>query len=86
MEGSEGSASSSGSPPVNSVAWLDALLRQKCGVPSLHPHQLAHGKDLVDGRELVLVLKTGGGKSIILSAALLAAHARSSVPNHSQQY
>ncbi|KAJ7924813.1 hypothetical protein B0H13DRAFT_1863675 [Mycena leptocephala] len=63
-------------PPVNSLPWLDNLLRQKCGIPSLYPHQLAHGKDLNDGRELFLVIATGLGKSIVLFAPLIAAQAR----------
>ncbi|KAJ7835630.1 hypothetical protein B0H13DRAFT_2369235 [Mycena leptocephala] len=73
MEVSEDTATD---PPVNSLPWLDNLLRQKCGIPSLYPHQLAHGKDLNDGRELFLVIATGLGKSIVLFAPLIAAQAR----------
>ncbi|KAJ6614662.1 hypothetical protein B0H10DRAFT_2044250, partial [Mycena sp. CBHHK59/15] len=61
------------SAPVNSSAWLDALLWEKCRVPSLYPHQLAHSKDLNDGRDMVLVLATGLGKTLILHAPLIAA-------------
>ncbi|KAJ7855693.1 P-loop containing nucleoside triphosphate hydrolase protein, partial [Mycena leptocephala] len=45
-------------------------------IPSLYPHQLAHGKDLNDGHELFLVVATGLGKSIVLFAPLIAAQAR----------
>ncbi|KAK6977141.1 nucleoside triphosphate hydrolase protein [Favolaschia claudopus] len=62
--------------PVNSWPWLDTLLRQKCGILSLHPHQLDHSKDLVDGRDLFLVIATGQGKSVVLYAPLIAAQAR----------
>ncbi|KAJ6626498.1 hypothetical protein B0H10DRAFT_2185737 [Mycena sp. CBHHK59/15] len=55
---------------------FDLLLRQKCGVPSLYPHQLVHGKDLNDRREIFLVIATGLGKSIVLFAPLIAAQAR----------
>ncbi|KAJ6463097.1 P-loop containing nucleoside triphosphate hydrolase protein [Mycena vulgaris] len=76
MEGSDATVPAFISHPVNSVAWLEALLRQKCGLPSLYPHQLAHGKDLNDGRDLFLVIATGLGKSIVLFAPLIAAQAR----------
>ncbi|KAJ7306176.1 P-loop containing nucleoside triphosphate hydrolase protein [Mycena albidolilacea] len=76
MEGSGGQATLSPDPSVNSRAWLNDLLRQKCGVPSLYPHQLDHGKDLNDGRDLFLVIATGLGKSIVLFAPLIAAQAR----------
>ncbi|KAF7341572.1 Nucleoside triphosphate hydrolase protein [Mycena sanguinolenta] len=62
--------------PVNSRAWLDSLLRQKCGVPSLYPHQLDHAIDLNNGRDLFLVIGPGHGKSIVLFAPLIAAQAR----------
>ncbi|KAJ7208400.1 hypothetical protein C8J57DRAFT_1201247 [Mycena rebaudengoi] len=62
--------------PVNSRAWLDSLLRQKCGLPSLYPHQLDHGNlDLNDGSDLFLVIAPGLGKSIVLFALLIAAQA-----------
>ncbi|KAJ7867729.1 P-loop containing nucleoside triphosphate hydrolase protein [Mycena olivaceomarginata] len=73
---SEGSAQPYTDQPVNSRAWLDSLLREKCGVPSLFPHQLDHGKDLNDGRDLFLVIAPGLGKSIVLFAPLIAAQAR----------
>jgi superfamily II DNA helicase RecQ len=77
MEGSGGQATLSPDPSVNSRAWLNDLLRQKCGVPSeLYPHQLDHGKDLNDGHDLFLVIATGLGKSIVLFAPLIAAQAR----------
>ncbi|KAJ6610162.1 hypothetical protein B0H10DRAFT_1638125, partial [Mycena sp. CBHHK59/15] len=59
-----------------SSAWLDVLLREKCRVPSLYPHQLAHSKDLNDGRDVVLVLATGLGKTVILHAQVIAAQER----------
>ncbi|KAJ7854440.1 P-loop containing nucleoside triphosphate hydrolase protein [Mycena olivaceomarginata] len=62
--------------PINSRAWLESLLRQKCGVPSLYPHQLDHGRDLNDGHDVFLVIAPGLGKSIVLFAPLIAAQAR----------
>ncbi|KAJ7215743.1 P-loop containing nucleoside triphosphate hydrolase protein, partial [Mycena rebaudengoi] len=56
--------------------WLDALLREKCRIPYVYQHQLVHGKDLVDGHDLFLVIATGKGKTIILHAPLIAAQAR----------
>ncbi|KAJ7085300.1 hypothetical protein C8R44DRAFT_721701 [Mycena epipterygia] len=76
MEGPEGTIPPSDGPPGNSREWLDALLRQKCGIPSLYPHQLEHGIDLNEGRDLFLVIATGLGKSIVLFAPLIAAQAR----------
>ncbi|KAJ7660021.1 P-loop containing nucleoside triphosphate hydrolase protein [Mycena olivaceomarginata] len=76
MDASEGPAQPYTDHPVNSRAWLDSLLRQKCGVPSLYPHQLDHGKDLNEGRDLFLVIAPGLGKSIVLFAPLIAAQAR----------
>ncbi|KAJ7840469.1 P-loop containing nucleoside triphosphate hydrolase protein [Mycena leptocephala] len=60
----EGPAEPCTDHPVNSRAWLESLLRQKCGVPSLYPHQIDHGKDLNEG------------KRIVLFAPLIAAQAR----------
>lgn len=63
-------------PAVNSKEWLEALLREKCGYPQLRDYQLQHGLDLIHGRDLVLVVRPGGGKTTIMLAPLLAAQAR----------
>ena len=63
-------------PEVNSCQWLDALLREKCKVPSLREHQLIHGMDLNNGKDLFLVIATSQGKTIVLHAPLIAAQAR----------
>ncbi|KAJ6572245.1 hypothetical protein B0H19DRAFT_1348338 [Mycena capillaripes] len=76
MDASEGPAEPYTDHPVNSRAWLENLLRQKCGVPSLYPLQLNHGKDLNDGHDVFLVIAPGLGKSIVLFAPLIAAQAR----------
>lgn len=63
-------------PAVNSKEWLEALLRDKCGYPQLRDYQLKHGLDLIHGRDLLLVVRPGGGKTTIMLAPLLAAQAR----------
>ncbi|KAI0687974.1 P-loop containing nucleoside triphosphate hydrolase protein [Cytidiella melzeri] len=63
-------------PAVNSKEWLAKLLREKCGYKELHDYQLQHGLDLINGRDLVLVVRPGGGKTTIMLAPLLAAQAR----------
>ncbi|KAJ7138471.1 P-loop containing nucleoside triphosphate hydrolase protein, partial [Mycena crocata] len=49
---------------------------QTCSFTDVHAHQLKHGKDLNDGRDLFLVAATGMGKSIILFSPLIAAQER----------
>ncbi|KAF5374008.1 hypothetical protein D9615_009902 [Tricholomella constricta] len=61
---------------VNTPEWLDQILRKQCRVPSLRPHQLRHGMDLVNGKDLFLVIATSQGKTLVLHAPLIAAQAR----------
>lgn len=63
-------------PTVNSREWLENLLREKNGVEFVRSHQLDHGMDLVEGRDLFLVIATGMGKTAVLHAPLQAAQAR----------
>ncbi|KAJ6609791.1 hypothetical protein B0H10DRAFT_2225591 [Mycena sp. CBHHK59/15] len=72
MDASEGPAQPYTDHPVNSRAWLDSLLRQKCGVPSLYPHQVDHGKDLNDGRDLFLARGERGIAFMIVPTKVLA--------------
>ncbi|KAI0692913.1 hypothetical protein BC835DRAFT_1306977 [Cytidiella melzeri] len=62
-------------PAVNSKEWLAKLLREKCGYKELHDFQLQHSLDLINGRDLMLVVRPGGGKATIMLAPLLAAQA-----------
>ncbi len=58
-----------------SSEWLDVLLRKKCGVEALHPHQSLHSYDLVRGRDVFLVIATGPDKTLIILAPLIAVQA-----------
>ena len=63
-------------PAAHSEEWLEALLRNKCGYSQLRDYQLKHSMDLVNGRDLLLVVRPGGGKTTIMLAPLLVAQAR----------
>ena len=43
---------------------LDALLRERFRLPSFRPHQEAVCRAVVDGRDVLLVMPTGAGKSL----------------------
>ena len=60
---------------IISRADLDALLRQKCRLTTVRDFQLTHGLDLVNGRDVFLVIAPGMGKTTVLCAPLLAAQA-----------
>ncbi|EIN09491.1 P-loop containing nucleoside triphosphate hydrolase protein [Punctularia strigosozonata HHB-11173 SS5] len=65
-----------GLTPVNSRLWLDGLLREKCKISAPRPFQLDLGLHLINGRDVLLVIATGQGKTTVLHAPLLAAQAR----------
>jgi ATP-dependent helicase YprA (DUF1998 family) len=60
------------------MACQSSAAEVRCAVtlPKLYPHQLDHGKDLNEGRNLFLVIAPGLGKSIVLFTPLIAAQAR----------
>ncbi len=57
-------------------AWLEALINDKCGIATVRPFQLDHALDLINGRDVFLVIAPGMGKTTVLLAPLLAAQAR----------
>ncbi|KAK7025402.1 hypothetical protein VNI00_016039 [Paramarasmius palmivorus] len=61
---------------IGSTPWLQELLCKEAGISSLRPFQLKHAKDLIDGRDLLLVIATGQGKTLVLMSPLIAAKAR----------
>lgn len=63
-------------PEIDSPAWLDRLLREKCNVLALRDFQLRHAVDIVDGKDVFLVIAPGLGKSLVLLSGLIAAQAR----------
>ncbi|KIM45746.1 hypothetical protein M413DRAFT_24878 [Hebeloma cylindrosporum] len=69
----EPSQTVSTAPAEDTREWLEHLLREKCKISSVREHQLIHGLDLVQGKDLFLVIATGTGKTIVLHAPLLAA-------------
>lgn len=64
------------SPPVNSRAWLDKVLRTACKLDKLRDAQLDVGVAIVNGRDVFCVNSTGSGKTVILHSGPLAAQAR----------
>ncbi|KAJ7245531.1 P-loop containing nucleoside triphosphate hydrolase protein [Mycena rebaudengoi] len=63
-------------PAVNSREWLDSLLRVRCKVSTLWPHQIDLSMAVNEGKDVFCVVATGMGKTVILQAGALAAHAR----------
>ncbi|GBE78861.1 P-loop containing nucleoside triphosphate hydrolase protein [Sparassis crispa] len=63
-------------PAEGSSGWLESLIVQKCGVPSVRDFQLCHGMDLIRGKDLFLVIAPGQGKTTVMHAPLLAAQAQ----------
>ncbi|KAK7695974.1 hypothetical protein QCA50_000614 [Cerrena zonata] len=55
---------------------LESILRQACQVPAVRDFQLKHAADLVNGRDLFLVISPGMGKTLVIHAPLLVAHHR----------
>ncbi|KAF7291508.1 Nucleoside triphosphate hydrolase protein [Mycena kentingensis (nom. inval.)] len=62
--------------PVNSAEWLDQLLRERCKVSKLWPHQLELSMHLIEGKDVFSVSATGTGKTVVLQAPAIAAQAR----------
>ncbi|KAJ6481318.1 P-loop containing nucleoside triphosphate hydrolase protein [Mycena vitilis] len=62
--------------PVNSREWMDELLRTRCKVATLHPHQLELAMHINRGKEVFCVSGTGTGKTVIFQAGPIAAQAR----------
>ncbi|PCH37256.1 nucleoside triphosphate hydrolase protein, partial [Wolfiporia cocos MD-104 SS10] len=61
---------------VGSSGWLSALLQRKCQISRPREFQVRHGMDLINGKDLFLVIAPGQGKTIVMFAPLLAAQAR----------
>jgi DNA topoisomerase-3 len=53
-----------GPPPVLGIAGLQTLLRDRFRLPSFRPHQEAVCRAVVEGRDVLLVMPTGAGKSL----------------------
>lgn len=68
--------SEASSPATATSEWLDALLRERCNIQVVRDFQLTHGLDLVNGKDLFLVVGPGHGKTVVLLAPMLAAQAR----------
>ncbi|KAI0667408.1 hypothetical protein C8Q78DRAFT_952629, partial [Trametes maxima] len=54
-----------------SRAHIEAILCQKCNIPTLRSFQITHALDLVNGKDLFLVIVPGMGKTLIMAAPLL---------------
>ena len=52
---------------------INELLCQKCNITQAHDFQLNHGCDLVNGKDVFLVVGPGMGKTLVLCAPLLYA-------------
>ena len=61
---------------ATTTAWLDALIREKCRVDCPRDFQIKHGLDLINGKDLFLVVAPGMGKTTVMMAPLLAAAER----------
>ncbi|PCH41838.1 nucleoside triphosphate hydrolase protein, partial [Wolfiporia cocos MD-104 SS10] len=60
-----------------SAEWLTTLLQQRCGIVQPRDFQVRHGMDLINGKDLFLVVAPGQGKTLVMYAPLLAAQALS---------
>lgn len=60
----------------NSAEWLEAALTKHFKIPSLRDFQLHHSLQIINGSDLMLMIATGQGKTVVLLAGLVAAHER----------
>ncbi|KZT04898.1 uncharacterized protein LAESUDRAFT_760650 [Laetiporus sulphureus 93-53] len=71
---SELAQSSLGDPQIN-AEWLAELFSRKCGISQPREFQIKHGLDIIEGRDVFLVIAPGQGKTTVFWASLLAAQA-----------
>ena len=64
------------SPQSTSSSDIESILLRTCHVPSVRDFQLKHATDLVEGKDLFLVISPGMGKTLVIHAPLLVAHHR----------
>ena len=64
------------SPHLTSTSDIKTILLETCRVPSVRDFQLKHATDLVEGKDLFLVISPGMGKTLVIHAPLLVAHHR----------
>ncbi|KAF8193517.1 P-loop containing nucleoside triphosphate hydrolase protein [Mycena galopus ATCC 62051] len=63
-------------PAVDSREWMDALLRSRCKISKLWPHQLELAMQINQNKDVFCVVATGMGKTVVLQAGPIAADAR----------
>ncbi|KAJ7861781.1 hypothetical protein B0H14DRAFT_3445032 [Mycena olivaceomarginata] len=63
-------------PTINSREWMDSVLRTRCKISKLWPHQLDLAMENNQKNDVLCVVATGMGKTVILQAGPIAADAR----------